>query len=192
MGSLQTEIEKTLSTWSVPKVQNAYTIFKKAEIKAKTVFNFVRDNPSCTVNDVAEATNMDTGRTSATLLALYERGKLGRKEYPNPDPNGKRHYVYCYWADVENFEDKAVSRKSKKPSKGKVGRPPKHKAEEELFIPKPEPVQVPKVNMLEAVFAEAMIEDKTENRTKSIENFVQNLNVHDAKKIYQLLKRIFE
>jgi hypothetical protein len=99
MGSLQTEIEKTLHSWGTVQSPVGGSISKR-------VFDFVKDNPSCSSNDVVASTGVNLGKTSATLLTLYQKGKLDRKLYPNPNPEGKRDTIYRYWTAVDNFSDR--------------------------------------------------------------------------------------
>jgi hypothetical protein len=111
MSDLRTEIvTKVLNGWDTPDTQAKESLTEK-------IFSYVQDNPSCTANDVVDNTRADLGRASAILLSLYQKGKLDRKEYPNPNPDGKRHTVYVYWTAVDNFKDKAVSRIPKKSKK---------------------------------------------------------------------------
>jgi hypothetical protein len=182
MGSLQSEIQKTLNSWEAPK-----TTIGTGSIASK-VFNFIKDHPTATSDDVALAVGIDTGRSSATLLSLYQKGKLERKAYPNPNPDGKRHHVYTYWTAVDSFTDRGVDRKPKKAKKTKIDRP----VLVENVLPGTTQSSRPGRKSLEELFVEAKDELDKETHAKKIESFVHNLNVHDAKKIYGLLKRIFE
>jgi hypothetical protein len=111
MSDLRTEIvTKVLNGWDTPNTQAEESLTEK-------IFSYVQSNPSCTANDVVDNTRADLGRASAILLSLYQKGKLDRKEYPNPNPDGKRHTVYAYWTAIDNFKDKAVSRIPKKSKK---------------------------------------------------------------------------
>jgi hypothetical protein len=111
MNDLRTEIvSKVLNQWDAPDTQVEGSLTEK-------IFSYVQNNPSCTANDVVDNTTADLGRASAILLSLYQKGKLDRKEYPNPNPDGKRHTVYVYWTAIDNFKDKGVSRLPKKPKK---------------------------------------------------------------------------
>ena len=175
MGSLQTEIQKTLNSWgTTPQPANTSIACK--------VFDFVQNNPSCSSNDVVHATGIDVGRASATLLTLYQKGKLDRKPYPNPNPDGKRDTIYHYWTAVNNFTDKGEKRMAKKPKKAKPT------SEGVVRSSVPEPMGLPMFAEPKAMspFEEAMLE------SCGAEHFVNKLNVHDAKKIYSLLKKIFE
>lgn len=168
MGSLQSEIQKTLNSWELPK-----TKIGTGSIASKT-FNFVKDHPSCTSDDVANAISIDTGRASATLLALYQKGKLGRRTYPNPNPDGKRHEVYTYWTEVENFTDKGISRKPKKVKKPSVAQ----RLIKELDIDVPMSEQSPHIK-----FAQP--------QEFNPQMFVQDLSLKDARAVYEVLKGYF-
>jgi hypothetical protein len=174
MGSLQTEIQKTLNSWGTVQ-QPANTSI------AGKVFDFVQNNPSCTSNAVVQATGIDLGRASATLLTLYQKGKLDRKPYPNPNPEGKRDTIYHYWTSVDNFTDRGEKRVAKKPKKDKA-------------LSK---VAVPVIDLETPVYQPtrmrqfAQPEFTPEPMPFDADAFVATLNVHDAKKIYNLLKKIF-
>ena len=163
MGSLQTEIQKTLNSWGAPKSSVADSI-------ASRVFHFVKDNPSCTSTEVVDHLNIDLGRTSATLLTLYQKGKLNRKSYPNINPNSKRETIYRYWTAVDNFTDKGEKRVANKPKKDK--------ALSKVAVPVevPEPVyQMPRMK-----------------QAFNPEMFVQDLSLKDAKAVFDVLKGYFE
>jgi hypothetical protein len=124
MSDLRTEIvSKVLNQWdngitATPPSQTA-----ASETIAEKVFNFIQAHPSCTSTDVVNGTSVDLGRASATLLALYQKGKVDRRTYPNPNPDGKRDNVFVYWTTVDNYTDKGVHRligKAKKPKKVKL------------------------------------------------------------------------
>ena len=167
MGSLQTEIQKTLNSWGAVQ-QSAHTSI------ACKVFDFVQNNPSCSCNDVVEGTGINLGKISATLLALYQRGKLDRKPYPNPNPEGKRDTIYNYWTAVDNFTDKGEKRMAKKPKKDKA----LSKVEVPVEVPE-RTYQMPRMKQV----AEPTFDPQA---------FVAGLNVRDAKEVYLLLKGFFE
>ena len=112
MGSLQSEIQKTLNSWEAPK-----PVVQRNKSLAWKSFDYLKANPSSTSEDVANALGMDIGRSSATLLSLYQKGKLDRKAYPNPNPDGKRHEVFVYWTTTGDYTDKVHVRVPKKPTK---------------------------------------------------------------------------
>lgn len=185
MGSLQSEIQKTLQSWEPQRGLPAreprtFTVNKQNEPIAKKIFDYVKINPSCTSKDIVRDMPFDLGRVSATLLGLYQRGKVGRKEYPNPDSDSIHSTIYCYWTEVNDYRDKGVSRKPKKSKKAKA----LSKAEvlikelDEPVVERPR-VEMPRMKQ----FAEPSVFDA--------EAFVANMNVHDAKKVYTLLRRIF-
>jgi len=188
MGSLQSEIQKTLNTWNgTPPVAPAPQRTKSIAWRA---FDYIKDNPSCTSDDVASAINIDIGRSSATLLSLYQKGKLDRKAYPNPNPDGKRLQVYTYWTAVENFTD-TVTRRVPKTKKAK----PLSKAEvliQELDLPARGNARSRIDLAIRKRVDEPEIVVAPEPYPFDADAFVANLNVHDAKKIYNLLRKIFE
>lgn len=168
MGSLQSEIEKALNSWEAPK-----TTIGTGSIASKT-FNFVKDHPSCTSDDVANAISIDTGRASATLLALYQKGKLGRRTYPNPNPDGKRHEVYTYWTEVENFTDKGISRK---PKKVKLQKRESTFSGVDIDRKMAKQFEMPRMKQFADEFNPQM--------------FVQDLSLKDARAVYEVLKGYF-
>ena len=114
MSDLRTEIvSKVLNSWDTPPQTAA------GQTISENIFNYVTNNPSCTSTDVVEGTSTDLGRASATLLALYQKGKIDRKKYPNPNPDGKRDNVFVYWATVDSYKEKGVLRLVGKPKKEK-------------------------------------------------------------------------
>jgi hypothetical protein len=104
------------------------------------------------------------------LLTLYQKGKLDRKPYPNPNPEGKRDTIYHYWTSVDNFTDKGEKRMAKKPKKAKPV------LDGAVRSSVPEPMGLP-------VFVAPTFDPQA---------FVAGLNVHDAKEVYLLLKDVFE
>jgi hypothetical protein len=163
MGSLQTEIQKTLNSWGTVQ-QPANTSI------ACKVFDFVQNNPSCSSNDVVRATGIDLGRASATLLTLYQKGKLDRKPYPNPNPDGKRDTIYHYWTVVNNFSDKGEKRMAKKPKKAK---------------PTSEGV-------VRSIVPDSVYQMPRMKQAFNPEMFVQDLSLKDAKAVFDVLKGYFE
>ena len=168
MGSLQTEIQKTLNSWGAVQ-QSASTSI------ASRVFDFVQNNPSCSSNDVVHATGIDLGRASATLLTLYQKGKLDRKPYPNPNPEGKRDTIYHYWTAVDNFTDKGEKRVAKKPKKAKPT------SEGVVRSSVPEPMGLP-------LFAEP----KATNPYESANVILNNMSIQVASDVYKALKEMFK
>lgn len=168
MGSLQTEIQKTLNSWGTVQSPVQGSI-------AQRVFDFVKDNPSCSSNDVTAATGVDLGKTSATLLTLYQKGKLDRKPYPNPNPEGKRDTIYRYWTAVDNFSDRGERRVTKKPKKVKA----LSKADPSLEAP--EPISL-------SMFAEP----KVRNPYESANVILNNMSIQVASDVYKALKELFK
>jgi predicted transcriptional regulator len=168
MGSLQTEIQKTLEVWNTPPT-TSNTI-------AQRIFNFVKDNPTCTSTDVSTGVNIDTGRTSATLLSLYQKGKLDRKAYPNPNPDGKRDEVFSYWTAVNNYKDKAERRIAKKPKKVKP-------SVEKAVIRLRDTFEMPRMKQ----FA-----DKPSTSKFDPEHYVKGLSLTEVKALHKFLESYFE
>lgn len=173
MSDLRTEIvSKVLNSWEKPMTET------KAPSLSEKVFNYIHLNPSSTSVQVSEGTGIDIGRASALMLALYGQGKLGRKQYPNPNRDGIHANVYAYWTEVESFSQKGVSRKPKKEKKLK-----------KVVI---KPLDELKAKALQKVIDGDIKIDKQVSEKLDPEIFVNGLNVRDAKKIFLLLKRIFE
>jgi hypothetical protein len=166
MSDLRSEIvSKVLNSWEPTPAQ-----VQEQSITRK-IFSFISDNPSCTINDVVDGTGIELGRASATTLALYQRGKLDRKLYPNPDPNGKRTNVFVYWTTVDKYSDITTRRVPKnKPKKVKVS-----------------PLELLKHKALEKVASGEIKIEKAFNP----EMFVQDLSLKDARAVYELLKGYF-
>ena len=176
MGSLQTEIQRTLNSWEAPR-----TTVGTGSIASK-VFNFIKEHPACTSDDIASAVGIDIGRSSATLLTLYQKGKLDRKVYPNPNPDGKRHEVYTYWTAVDNFTDRGVDRRPKKPKKQK---------RESTFsgididrkFAKREPVHIDLI---------PVTEKPVENPYDSAYKILNGMSIQVASDVYKALKEMFK
>ena len=181
MGSLQSEIQKTLSSWEAPK-----PVVQRNKSLAWKSFDYLKANPSSTSEDVANALGMDIGRSSATLLSLYQKGKLDRKAYPNPNPDGKRHEVFVYWTTTGDYTDKVAVRVPKKSTKKA-----KPLSEVEPLLPELEsPIRRSRIDM-PRMKQFAIPEFSPEPMPFDADAFVATLNVHDAKKIYNLLRKIF-
>lgn len=166
MSDLRTEIvSKVLNSWDAPPPQ----VEVQDQSITRKVFDFVDNNPSCTINDIVAGVGVDLGRASATTLAMCQRGKLDRKQYPNPDPNGKRPNVYVYWTAVNNYTDKGVKRlmKPKKQKQNKVKVPT-------LITPTHEHILRPR--MPQAFNPETLIQD---------------LSLREAKQLFETLKGYF-
>ena len=168
MGSLQTEIQKTLNSWSTPQAPVANSIARK-------VFDFVQNNPSCSSNAVVNATGIDLGRASATLLTLYQKGKLDRKPYPNPNPEGKRDTIYHYWTAVDNFSDKGEKRVAKKPKKVKPSTEKPILLEDRVLFEMPRMKQVADQNPYESAYV-----------------ILNNMSIQVASDVYKALKEMFK
>lgn len=171
MGSLQTEIQKTLNSWNTP-----VSVPTQAEKSiAQKAFEFVQNHPTCTATDVAKGISIDMGRASATLLTLYQKGKLERKAYPNPNPDGKRDEVYSYWTAIDNYSDKTVRRIAKKPKKVK---PSTEK-----------PVLVDSANSVELG---RYLTPKATNPYESAYVILNNMSIQVASDVYKALKEMFK
>jgi hypothetical protein len=170
MGSLQTEIQKTLNSWGTAQPPVANSIARK-------VFDFVQNNPSCSSNAVVQATGIDLGRASATLLTLYQKGKLDRKPYPNPNPEGKRDTIYHYWTSVDNFTDRGEKRMAKKPKKDKA-------------LSK---VAVPVIDLETPVYQmPRMKQVAVESPYSSASVILNNMSIQVASDVYKALKEMFK
>jgi len=170
MSDLRTEIvTKVLNGWDTPNTQAEESLTEK-------IFSYVQNNPSCTANDVVDNTRADLGRASAILLSLYQKGKLDRKEYPNPNPDGKRHTVYVYWTAVDNFKDKAVSRIPKKSKKVKP-------SVEKAVLRLRDTFQMPRMKQ----YPNEPIPSKFDP-----EQFVKGLSLTEVKALHKFLESYFE
>jgi hypothetical protein len=129
---------------------------------------------------VVDNTNVDLGRASATLLSLYQKGKVDRKKYPNPKPDGKRDNVFVYWTTVDSHKEKGVPRLMK-PKKQK--KPYIHKALANLETPKP--IHQPP-RMRQFVREEAPTKQEFD-----AEQFVKGLTLSEVKALYEALKGYF-
>jgi hypothetical protein len=168
MGSLQTEIQKTLNSWgTTPQPANTSIACK--------VFDFVQNNPSCSSNDVVNGTGVDLGRASATLLTLYQKGKLDRKPYPNPNPEGKRDTIYHYWTAVDSFSDKGAKRVTQKLKKAK-----------------PTSGGVVRSNVPEPMGLSVFAEPKATNPYESANVILNNMSIQVASDVYKALKEMFK
>jgi hypothetical protein len=178
MSDLRTEIvSKVLNSWDTPTQTAA------SETISQKIFNFIQGHPSCTSTDVVDNTNVDLGRASATLLALYQKGKVDRRKYPNPNPDGKRDNVFVYWTTVDNYTDKGVHRmigKAKKPKKVKLTQA--QRIEQNIL----EPIyQTPRMRQ----FA---VEQAPIKQEFDAEQFVKGLSLTEVKQLYKFLEGYFQ
>ena len=173
MSDLRSEIvNKVLNAWESPTP----ALVAEQSI-TRRVFEFIKNNPSCTINDVVDGTGVELGRASATTLALYNRGKLDRKPYPNPDPNGKRHNVFVYWTAVDEFTEQTKSRKPKTKSKKEKLSQAK-RIEQDILAPLNERLRpMPRMKQFADEFNPEM--------------FVQDLSLKQARAVYEVLKGYF-
>lgn len=187
MSDLRTEIvSKVLNQWDNVATTSAIPSQTAAsETISEKIFNFIQSHPSCTSTDVVGNTNVDLGRASATLLSLYQKGKVDRRKYPNPNPDGKRDHVFVYWTTVDSHKEKGVPRLMK-PKKQKKPHVPK--ALKNLETPELSPLDLLKHKALEKVASGEIKIEKAFDPHK----FVEGLNVRDAKEVYLLLKEVFE
>jgi hypothetical protein len=179
MSDLRTEIvSKVLNSWESAPTP---TQTAASETISEKIFNFIHNNPSCTSNDVVDNTNVDLGRASATLLALYQKGKVDRRKYPNPKPDGKRDNVFVYWTTVDSHKEKGVPRLMK-PKKQKKPHMPKALANLE--------------NMNTARFdlpriRHVPVEQAPIKQEFDAEQFVKGLTLSEVKALYEALKGYF-
>ena len=175
MSDLRTEIvSKVLNSWDThPETAANESISEK-------IFNFIHAHPSCTSNDVVDNTNVELGRASATMLALYQKGKVDRRKYPNPNPDGKRDNVYVYWTTVDSYKEKGVPRLMK-PKKQK--KPYIHKALNNLEAPKPV-YQMPRMKQV-------AIKEAPTKQEFDAEQYVKGLTLSEVKALYEALKGYF-
>ena len=169
MSDLRTEIvSKVLNSWDTPQ-----QVETQEQSITRKVFDFVDNNPSCTINDIVKATGIDLGRASATTLAMYQRGKLDRKPYPNPDPNGRRGNVFVYWTAVNNFTDKGVKR---------------------LMPKKAKKVKLIQAKRIEQDILEPIFKEPRQSRTQAFdpEQFVKGLSLTEVKQLYKFLEGYFQ
>jgi hypothetical protein len=165
MSDLRSEIvSKVLNSWEPTPAQ-----VQEQSITRK-IFSFISDNPSCTINDIVDGTGVELGRASATTLALYQRGKLDRKLYPNPDPNGKRTNVFVYWTTVDKYTDITTRRVPKN---------------------KPKKVKLTQANRIERDILAPIHQMPRMPQAFNPEMFVQDLSLKDARAVYELLKGYF-
>ena len=175
MSDLRTEIvSKVLNSWDTPPETAA------SESISEKIFNFIHAHPSCTSNDVVDNTNVELGRASATMLALYQKGKVDRRKYPNPNPDGKRDNVFVYWTTVDSHKEKGVPRLMK-PKKQK--KPYIHKALANLEAPKPV-YQMPRMKQV-------VIKEAPTKQEFDAEQFVKGLTLSEVKALYEALKGYF-
>lgn len=174
MSDLRSEIvSKVLNSWEPTPAQ------VEEQSIAKKVFNFVNDNPSCTINDIVAGIGIDLGRASATTLALYQRGKLDRKPYPNPDPNGRRGNVFVYWTAVNNYADKGVKRLM----------PKKEKKAKKIVI---KAVDALRLKALQKVVDGEITIPRHEVLPFDPEQFVKGLSLTEVKQLHKFLESYFE
>jgi len=181
MSDLRSEIvSKVLNSWDNGITATPPEVEAQDQSITRKVFDFVDNHPSCTVNDIVAGVGMDLGRASATTLALYQRGKLDRKPYPNPDPNGRRGNVFVYWTAVNNFTDAGV-RRLMKPKKQK--KPHLHKALANLEAHQEAVRTPPRMKQFADGFAPVASFDP--------EQFVKGLSLTEVKQLHKFLEGYF-
>lgn len=170
MSDLRSEIvSKVLNSWDTTPTQ----VETQDQSITRKVFDFVDNNPSCTINDIVKGTGIELGRASATTLAMYQRGKLDRKQYANPDPNGKRPNVYVYWTAVNNFTDKGVKR---------------------LMPKKQKKIVINQAKRIEQAILEPVFREPRQSRIHTFdpEQFVKGLSLTEVKQLHKFLEGYFE
>jgi hypothetical protein len=114
---------------------------------------------------------------------LYQKGKVDRRKYPNPNPDGKRDNVFVYWTTVDNYTDKGVHRmigKAKKPKKVKLTQA--QRIEQNIL----EPIyQTPRMRQ----FA---VEQAPIKQEFDAEQFVKGLSLTEVKQLYKFLEGYFQ
>ena len=175
MSDLRSEIvSKVLNSWDTTPTQ----VETQEQSITRKVFDFVDNHPSCTINDIVAGVGIDLGRASATTLAMYQRGKLDRKPYPNPDPNGRRGNVFVYWTAVNNFTDKGVKRLM----------PKKVKKEKKVVI---KALDALKFKALEKVAKGEILIPRHEVLPFDPEQFVKGLSLTEVKQLHKFLEGYF-
>jgi hypothetical protein len=106
---------------------------------------------------------------------LYQKGKLDRKPYPNPNPDGKRDTIYHYWPFVNNFTDKGKKRVTQKLKKAKPT------SEGVVRSSVPEPMGLPLFEM-----------PKAPNPYENAYVILNNMSIQVASDVYKALKEMFK
>lgn len=79
--------------------------------QTEKIFDYLVDYPSSTTQEVSDGTGMDLQKCRALMADMFRRGKLERKETPNP--SGYHKTVYRYWTTSTTYERMKTGRKPK-------------------------------------------------------------------------------
>jgi len=188
MGTLQQELTKvqTLSNLTFDDEPGAQApVVEVAPIqtkmsKAHIIWQFISENPSCTVADIADSLGYVRADASSYASQLLERGLVSRTKH-----NG----FFCYVTAVDSFPVYTNEMRAKNLAKGwEARRSMKHKPKRVLVKRKtvesapPRPLAEVKHQILTGV---------TNEFNYSVNTFISQLNVHQAKAVYEELKKLF-
>ena len=177
MPDMQTEVKKIISSWTLPEETPKASVVSDKSFSER-VYDFIKANPKCTMPHIRKAFNItskEDASIASTLKTLYDRQLIGRVAIDNPEFKGYgRRVIFVYWAVANTYETQVKGLYSKKKKIVKiVGK--KAKGVEETNRPIPQDAPHPHTNKSKF----------------NAEEFVNSLNIYDARHVYQLLDIVF-
>jgi len=184
MPDMQTEVKKVLTKWTTPelRLEEKTVITEKEKSFSEQVYDFIKTNPKCTMPHIRKAfniTNKDDASIASTLKTLYDRQLIGRVAIDNPEFKGYgRRVIFVYWAVATTYETQIKGLYSKKKKiVSIVAKKQQNKAK-----------GVAETNHQDQPAAPVPHTSKTKFNA---EEFVNSLNIYDARHLYQLLDIVF-
>ena len=187
MPDMQTEVKKILTKWTTPELNlEEKTIYtEKNKSFSEQVYDYIKANTKCTMPNIRSAFNItskDDASIASTLKGLYDRKLIGRVAIDNPEFKGYgRRVIFVYWAVANTYELQVKGLYSKK-KKTVVITAKKHKSEAK---------GVPETNGPVTRQTPAAPAPHTSKTKFNAEEFVNSLNIYDARHVYQLLDIVF-
>lgn len=177
MPDMQTEVKKIISSWTLPE-ETPKVPRQSDKSFSERVYDFIKANPKCSMKRIRQAFNItskDDASIASTLKTLYDRQLIGRVAIDNPDFTGYgRRVIFVYWAVANAYGTQVKGLYSKKKKLVKIV---SKKAKGVAETNTPAPQDAPRPHTSKSKF--------------NAEEFVNSLNVYDARHVYQLLDIVF-
>jgi hypothetical protein len=178
MPDMQTEVKKIISSWTLPE-ENPKAPRESDKSFSERIYDFIKANPKCTMPHIRKAfniTNKEDASIASTLKTLYDRQLIGRVAIDNPEFKGYgRRVIFVYWAVSNAYEMQVKGLYSKK--KKMVSIVAKKQNNEAKGVVETNKPAAPAPHTSKTKF--------------NAEEFVNSLNIYDARHVYQLLDIVF-
>lgn len=168
MGTLQTELEKTLAEWSKEEMRNTTHLAEvltlevnKKPVISRELFNYVRDNPNQYQPNVINVFTQQGFKYKTVSSLLYQMQRAGLM---TRDKNGRVSVI------VDEYDNKFAS-KLRKASKQENPAPKTHKQS-------PQPSASPAIMLSSA-------------RDLTADYVMQAISIAEGKKLFTLLSQVF-